>query len=264
MNIVVINSKGGVGKSTISIQIAATYIYQLTGKKVNHYEFDDENQDNISFKKSSVVNIHTQTVAKTDLREKLADILIDKKNIVIDVGANKTTVYFLRGLLDSGMIYAIDLFIVPLTDGESDALSAIRIYKTIKDVNPNAKILFALNRVQSHRSVYSQFNIFLGDKRNIFNEKGIVEMLPENDRHFIQVDDSDTIKYSKNFGLTILELATNTRNIESELKEALINNASKEILKTLSFKKGVKDDCLVYVESNLLPIFNKIDNIINN
>ena len=79
MNIAVINSKGGVGKSTISIQIAATYIYGLTGKKVNHYEFDDENQDNISFKKSSIVDIHTQAVAKTDLREKLADILIDKK-----------------------------------------------------------------------------------------------------------------------------------------------------------------------------------------
>jgi len=263
MNIVVINSKGGVGKSTISIQIAATYIYQLTGKKVNHYEFDDENQDNISFKKSSIVNIHTQTVAKTDLKEKLADILLDKENIVIDIGAGKTTVYFLRGLLNSGMIYTIDLFIIPLSDGESDALGAIRIYKTIKDVNPNAKILFALNRVQSNRSVSSQFNIFLGDKRNIFNEKGIIEMLQENDRHFIQIEDSDTIKYSKNFGLTILELATNTRDIESELKKALDDNASKDVLKTLSFKKSIKDDCSAFVKSNLLAIFNKIKTVIN-
>ena len=263
MNIVIINSKGGVGKSTISMQIAATYLYQLTKKKVNHYEFDDENRDNISFDKSQIVNTEAKQVARTNLRDTLADVLLEENNVVIDVGANKTTVYFLEALLDSGMVHSVDLFIVPLMDGESDAISAIKIYQIIKDTNPEANILFALNRVNTNRDINSQFNIFLGDKRGIFNDKGMIDNIPQEDKNFIQIEDSDAIKHSKNFGVTIWELAYNERDIGKEIKEALNTNANIQLIKTLSFKKGIKDDCASYLRTNLTPIFKEIDMILN-
>ena len=264
MNIVTINSKGGVGKSTISMQIAATYLYQLKNEKVNHFEFDDENKDNSSFDKSEIVNTFTQKVARTNLRDTLTDILLENENVVIDIGANKTTVYFLEALLESGMIFNIDLFIIPLMDGESDALSAIRIYSIIKDTSPNAKILFALNRVNSTRDINSQFNIFLGDKRGIFNDKGLIEELPLENRKYIKIADSDAIKYSKNFGMTIWELANNNRDMGQEIKDALSTGADKQLIRTLSFKKGIKDDCTAYLRTNLIPIFSEIDKIVEN
>ena len=264
MNIVLINSKGGVGKSTISMQIASTYIFQTTGKKVNHFEFDDENQDNISFKKSSIINTYSQKVDKTNLRETLTDILMDYTNVVIDVGANKTTVNILDALLKSGMIFKVDIFIVPIMDGESDANSAIKIYQKIKDMDENATIVFALNRLHTNKDVNSQFDIFLGDDRSIFNEKGIIESIPQKDRHIIKLEDSDVIKYSKNFGLTIWELALTNRDIGIEIKDALNKETNKELIKTLSFKKGIKDDCLNYLKTNLHPTFLEIDKIISN
>jgi len=245
------------------MQIAATYLYAKSGKKANHFEFDDENQDNIAFSKSEIVNTYSSTVAKTNLRNKLTDILLDNENVVIDVGANKTTVYFLQALLESGMIFKINLFIVPLMDGESDAISAIKIYQIIKEVNPDANIVFALNRVNTNKEVKSQFNIFLGDDRGIFNDNGVISNIPLEDRNVIKLDDSDAVKYSKNFGLTIWELANNNRDIGNELREALNKGTNKELIKTLSFKKGIKDDCLSYLETNLAPIFQEIDKVLN-
>jgi len=262
LNIVIINSKGGVGKSTISIQIASAFIFESTGKKVNHFEFDDENQDNVSFKHSSIIQTFTKQVAKTNLTNTMSDILVDNENVVIDVGANKTTVYVLEALLKSGMIYKVDLFIVPLTDGESDALSAIRIYNQIKNTHKDANILFALNRLSKDKELNSQFDIFLGDKRNIFNNFGQIENIPKKDRHIISLDDSDVIKYSKNFGLTIWELAVSTRDIEKEMKDALRLGTDKELIKTLSFKNSIKQNCLEYLQTNIHPAFAVIRSMI--
>jgi cellulose biosynthesis protein BcsQ len=259
MKIVVLNSKGGVGKSTISIQVASAYIFSKTGKKISHYEFDDENQDSMSFRSSEVMSVNASQVARTDLRSDITDIILEHENLVLDIGANKTTVYFLEALIDSGMIHAIDLFIIPLMDGENDALSAVRIYHLLKDIDNEIKVLFALNRVNSSRDINSQFNIFLGDNREVFNDRGVIEEVPNSDREYIKVEDSDAVKYSKNFGMTIYELANLDRDLGKEIRDAIKSRADKQVIKVLSFKKFVKDSCKDYLRSNLEPIFSKLD-----
>jgi len=50
LKVAVISSKGGVGKSTISMQLITPYLYEKNGSNpIAHYEFDDENQDSLSF-----------------------------------------------------------------------------------------------------------------------------------------------------------------------------------------------------------------------
>jgi cellulose biosynthesis protein BcsQ len=260
--IVVLNTKGGVGKSTISVQVGVAYLYAKTRQKIDHFEFDDENQDAAAFYDSSILNIHHEKVERAELREKITDTLVDYENVVIDVGANKTATKFLDALIDSGMLNMLDLIIIPLMDGENDATSAANTYFKIKEANKDVKIIFALNRVNTTRELRSQFNVFLGDPREIFNNCGIIDSIQEIDRRYIKLTDSDTIKYSKNFGKTVWELAKVDRNLEDELKEAIIEKKDKKTIKLLSFKTAVQKDCQKFTEDVLEPIFRYFNDLL--
>ncbi len=260
--IAVINTKGGVGKSTISMQLVVPYLYQKFKNPISFFEFDDENEDSISFEKSKLVWLEKVRVAGRDLREELREILLLDNHICLDVGANKTAVYVIDALLDSGMIYTLDVAVIPLMDGELDATSAIQIYQKFKNANPNLKTIFALNRWNENREVESQFDIFLGDKYGFFDTKGVINYIDERDRNYLVLADSDAIKYSRAFGITLWEFANQSLDVDKELKEAIAKGASKEEIKRLSFKKALKIDCEKYNQRILRKAFKKLDEIL--
>ncbi len=260
--IAVINTKGGVGKSTISMQLVVPYLYQKSQNPISFFEFDDENEDSVSFERSKLVWLEKVQVAGKDLREELRDILLLENHIVMDVGANKTTVYVLESLIDSGMVYALDAVVIPLMDGELDATSAINIYQKFKNANPSIKTVFALNRWNENRELESQFDIFLGDKYGFFDTKGVINYIDEKDRNYLVLADSDAIKYSRAFGITLWEFANQDMDVDAELKEAIEKGASKEEIKRLSFKKSLKSDCEKYNDRILKKAFAKLDEIL--
>ncbi|MRI83734.1 MAG: hypothetical protein C6I00_04865 [Nitratiruptor sp.] len=257
--IAVINTKGGVGKSTVSMQLIVPYLYRKSQNPVSFFEFDDENEDSISFEKSRLVWLEKVRVAGRDLREELREILLLENDIVMDVGANKTTVYLLDALIESGMIYALDGVVIPLMDGELDAISAIQLYQRVKNAHPQIKTLFVLNRWNEMRDLELQFDIFLGDKYGFFETKGVINYIDEADRNYVVLADSDAIKYSRAFGVTVWEFANMQLDLDRELKEAIERGASKEEIKILSFKKSLKTDCENYKERILEPAFRQLD-----
>jgi len=125
--IIVLNSKGGVGKSTTSTQILAPYLYIKNGQndKVNLIEFDDENEDSLSFQDSEILTPKRVKIEGNDLDSALTDNVLDFDNVVLDIGGNKTTTFVINSLIDSGIINAFDLIVIPLTDGEQDAVNVI-------------------------------------------------------------------------------------------------------------------------------------------
>ncbi|MRJ02444.1 MAG: ParA family protein [Epsilonproteobacteria bacterium] len=260
--IAVVNAKGGVGKSTVSMQLIVPYLYQKGGNPISFFEFDDENEDSISFEKSRLVWLEKVRVAGQDMREELRDILLLENDIVMDVGANKTTVYVVDALIHSGMVYALDAVIIPLMDGELDAISAINLYQKIKNANPKIKTLFVLNRWNEMRDLELQFDIFLGDKYGFFETKGVINYIDEADRNYVVLADSDAIKYSRAFGITVWEFANMELDLDRELKEAIERGANKEEIKILSFKKSLKTDCENYKKRILEPAFKEIEKIL--
>jgi hypothetical protein len=262
--VLVMNAKGGSGKSTVATQVVLPWLYLHASKQAAHYyEFDDENrQKEWALQATEVAVPQLARVSQTELRDKMADILLQKDySVCIDVGANKTSVAIQEALFDSGMIHAIDVTVIPVMDGEIDATNAISIAKAIREVS-DVPVVFVLGRQNLMRELKSQFNLFLGDDRQFLQQKGMIDELPEKDRQYFVMPDSDAIKYSRLFGVTLWEVSQVQKDFNQEIKEAMRNGADADEIKFISFKKGVYRDCVAYHDDVLTPAFSLLDTII--
>jgi len=263
--IAVISSKGGVGKSTISMQLIIPYLFKKNQhKRVHHYEFDDENNDSANFWASEISHRKQISVASPILREELAQIFSKDEYICLDIGANKTTMTVVEALNDSGMINFLDLIVIPILDGEQDGINASFIYSVLKGYNPNLKFVFVLNRVKDMEYAHYQFENYFGDTRGIFkNINAVVDNLFEEDKkNYLMMLDDEIIKYSRRFGLTIYEIYQQKKDFIQALKSSLSNLSREEEIKLLSFKNYISKSATFYVEDILSIAFKRLDKIL--
>lgn len=261
LKVLVVSSKGGVGKSTVSMQIVAPFLYEKNDKNpISFYEFDDENIDSLSYGGSKLSHRESIDVEEFVIMDKFIEILSKDEFCCIDVGGNKSTSLCLETLNDCGMIDQIDLVIIPLLDGEQDAINAKKVYTRLKQINENIQIAFALNRVKNINYVKYQFDNFFGDVRGIFEDadavvKNIDKTHVEN---YICLEDSDIIKYSRKFGMTIYEIAVQERDFISEFKDA----SQEKQKKLIAFKNYVYQHSKKYYQNILVPSFKKLETIL--
>lgn len=261
LKVLILSSKGGVGKSTLAMQVITPYLYEKNNQeKINFFEFDDENIDLLSYGGSILSNRESIDVEEFVIMDKFIEILSQEQCCCIDVGGNKSTTLCLETLDSCGMMNEIDLVIIPLLDGEQDAVNAQKIYKQVLEMNPEANIAFALNRVKNAKFVEYQFDNFFGDIRGIFDNQNFLlnEVEERHKKNYIIIEDSDIIKYSRKFGMTIYEIAAQDRDFISEFKET---RQEKE-KKILAFKNYVYQNGKKYYENTLKESFRKLDIII--
>ena len=260
MKILVISSKGGVGKSTVSMQIVAPYLYEKNNfQPIKFYEFDDENSDSLSYGGSELTKRKLIEVEDEILFTQMLEILGQDENVCIDVGGNKSTTMALNAMIKTGAIYEVDMAIIPLLDGEQDAINASKIYQQLKSANDNLKIVFALNKVKNLKYLKYQFDNFFGDIRGIFNDvNALIHILEDDEKeNYIAILDDSVIKYSRKFGTTIYEIANQNRDFRMELNK--VNDIKEK--KLIGFKNLVYTDCKKYLENVIKPIFEKLDYI---
>jgi MinD-like ATPase involved in chromosome partitioning or flagellar assembly len=262
MKFIVLNTKGGVGKSTLSMQILAPFLYVKNGQndKVNLIEFYDENSDSKSFDNSNIVIAKRYKISGNDLDSTLTDISLDNDNLIVDVGGNKTTTYMLDSLKNTNLIDVFDCVFIPLTDGEQDAINAINVYNKIRDLSNDIKVIFALSRVNKSYDTQIQFLDFYGDKKGRIDDRvGYIEDIKEDDRNIIKIDDNESIKISRAFGLTVFELANqNIDDLKEKMKQYLREkNTAKSkkasyritlINKAIQFKNDVINECFKHID----------------
>ena len=129
--IIIPQTKGGVGKSTVAMQVIAPYLYKKHGKKITYIEIDDENNDSQSFTRTEIVNkrmLGTNRI--TDLDELI--LMDDKHEVIVDVGGNKTSSLVLDEIKKVGSFGNVK-WIIPLGDGELDGKNAIATMKKIRN-----------------------------------------------------------------------------------------------------------------------------------
>lgn len=264
LKIIVVSSKGGVGKSTISMQLIAPFLYEFNGNNpVSFYEFDDENSDCLSYGDSKLTKRRIVEVSSPILREDLTDMFLKEETACFDIGGNKTTTIVLNAFNESGMIHFVDLVVIPLLDGEQDGINAIVIYSILKDMRPDLKFIFVLNRAKNHRYVEYQFDNFFGDIRGIFeNNNSVINCIFGEDDNYIAMIDDDIIKYSRRFGLTIYEIAHQNKDFISLLKLNMQEMSPEQEIKLTSFKNYIKKTSDTYYEDVLILGFSKLKSIL--
>ena len=221
VNVIVVNTKGGAGKSTTAMQTISTY-FLAKAQEVELLELDNQNQDAKIFSKSKIKSrqINVDANAK-DLNQTIRDLFLgeDKNNKVMDIGGNATTSNFLQSLKSTHMYNMVDLFIIPMSGGSQDLKNAKDTLQMILVMNSNANVLFALSRVRNPKRVQFQYGDFLQDEK--------LKKYP-----YIILPESDCIDLSRKLKKTVYELAQDEQekeNINSKLLEAFDKNDKNSI-----------------------------------
>ncbi|NPA10789.1 MAG: hypothetical protein GXO62_00925 [Epsilonproteobacteria bacterium] len=260
LKLITISSKGGVGKSAISMQILAPYLYEKNNKEpINYYEFDNENVDLLSYGDSQLTKREQIEIEEFIVADKLIEVFSQDAHSVIDIGGNKSASMILEAIETSGIGELIDLAVIPMLDGEQDAINAKKVYDQLKAANPNMNIVFALNRVINPKYVEYQFENFFGDVRGIFKNIFYLQSYIDKKDNYITIDNSDLIKFSRRFGITIYEIANAQRDFTSQIK----NHKDINEAKLLMFKNYIYQNSKRYYESTIKKCFGKFEEILN-
>ena len=148
MNLAVVNTKGGVGKTTIASMVLPLLFAKerREGKSVKVYEIDDNNKS--TFAKNSVINFKTIKVKDAedvlDMVQMDIDMSEDTINI-IDCGGGNDTVAVLNYIKEiklQGLAY-----IIPTNDDIEQLNNVKQTISLIRSIDMEAKIVLVLNRV---------------------------------------------------------------------------------------------------------------------
>lgn len=255
--IVIPQTKGGVGKSTVAMQVIAPYLYKKHGKKITYIEIDDENNDSQSFTRTEIVNKKMLSTNKLNELDELI-LMDDNHEVIVDVGGNKTSSLVLEEIKKVGSFGNIK-WIIPLGDGELDGKNAIATMKKIKkiEINSQNNMLFALNRAISMEPDYlqEQFINFFGH-RYLQSNSVICDFVK--DPKYFAVKNDKVITMSRYLGSTVWEMAHNNTDFTQKAIQSKELGDLDSARKYLFFKR-LQTDAKDYVLHSLNPIFCLLD-----
>ena len=256
--IIIPQTKGGVGKSTLAMQVIAPYLYKKHGKKITYIEIDDENNDSESFNRTEIVN---KRMLQTNKLKELDEMILmdDNHEIIVDVGGNKTSTLVLEEIKKVGTFDNVK-WIVPLGDGELDGKNAIATMKKLKKIESNAEdnLIFALSRAISTENDYleEQFINFFGH-RYLGSNSTITDIVQN--PNYIPIVNDKIITISRYLGSTVWEMAHNNTDFAKKAIEAKELGDVESARKYLFFRR-IQTEAKDYVLNNLNGVFCSLDN----
>ena len=255
--IIIPQTKGGVGKSTVAMQVIAPYLFKKHGKKITYIEIDDENNDSKSFTRTEIVN---KRMLGTNKLSELDELILmdDNHEVIVDVGGNKTSSLVLEEIKKVGSFGNVK-WIIPLGDGELDGKNAIATMKKIKKIEEKSEdnMLFALNRAISTEPDYveEQFINFFGHK---YLESNSVLCDFVKDPKYFAVKNDKVITMSRYLGSTVWEMAYNNTDFAKKAMQAKELGDLDSARKYLFFRR-IQTEAKDYVLGTLNKIFFDLD-----
>ncbi|WP_248747866.1 hypothetical protein [Pseudomonas sp. MWU12-2037] len=202
-----VSTKGGVGKSTLSQQVAATYLLSRLGQ-ANLIELDDLNLDS-AWMNDSAVKTTQQPVGDDAMRAVEAVMFGQGRNsFVLDVGGNRTAESTLSSLGEAGLLSRFDLILIPLRDEGQDCENARRTIQLLLDADPECRIALFLNDI----SLQTQS---LEDPRLLEDFAEVFDLAHEFHLHLLVMPRIERYGRSRRIGKTIFELAEEAAELET-------------------------------------------------
>jgi len=293
---IVINSKGGVGKSTTSVEFVVPFLYKMCGfteKKIKLFEVDSKNNTVELYKNSAL--FHGFLLKEKD--DELKNVCIKEFSkldrdypLIFDIGVDafdRAFEVFKNVVYNQDIIYCL-----PTKPSEGDTNNTAKTVEAIKKADPKANIIvFCTDSVSdSDESLKNEFGVLFG-RYVQYEENKFIEPLfkrvniPEK---YVAIKKSELfIKAPTSYRTTIYDASLYGSQIhkigeptEIELKmDSLLTqmkalqkdpkatqadkdklNAESEVL---SFHMNFYKECNGYVNEFFLPKFKEFQKLIN-
>lgn len=242
-NFIIVNTKGGVGKSTIALNILPALLYKNSDDKIYYYQLDNNNKLNI---KSKFIDI--KEFKLNNLTDVLTSIEFSDNDInIIDCGGGDDTKIILKELENS--ILENLIFIVPVSKNLSIRHNIFDTVKLINEKFTNPKIYLFLNYINSIDNIHNEFiNIFGNELYDIapvnlskYNIKNIFGYIPETNLFSI-------FEFKKEI---LLDAFLNSKSI-SENDKIMLKNKKEKIYERVNNNEITKEEGLLEYQN-----FNK-------
>lgn len=187
-NYIIVNTKGGVGKTSIATQIIPCLFQGAS--KINILELDNNNISNLSNTNLNIRTFKINDDANSAINKVYFNVLTQRDVVnIIDVGGGddtKNVLSYIHKIIARGFTY-----IVPINNDISQIKNALETIKIIKKIDENAPIFLILNRCKSlsSQAIKEQFiGVFGSEKWGIKGKLAEIEAIPE--LHIEAVEDS--------------------------------------------------------------------------
>ncbi|KAE8436901.1 hypothetical protein [Vreelandella piezotolerans] len=235
MRVLVFNSKGGCGKSTVTREI-------LAGPHASNYvvvEIDDLNQTQTGYGEKGIFK-------KVELlkREEIPNLLMllnEHDNVVVDVGADNITAT-LDAMLNYNLFDDIDRVVIPMKSGRTDCENALLTYESIY---PHCKdIKFVFVERDDSEPLEEQYSVFFKNLQRIKIDK-------LNDKNFATIASSDAFIDAQDSRELVVDIAKGPDYKAQALKAKEENDMAS--FKELMSKELRKRTAAILVEKTITP-----------
>ncbi len=254
--ILVINTKGGSGKSTASMQLLAPWVLERTGKAAL-VELDDENHDSADFTDSAIESERVKVGKEVDAEFAVDELIArtDNAYVIADIGGNRTSAMALQHIGARGYDAFIDMIVIPVSGPGQDVLNAKKTLNHVRELMPDydGKILMVMTRTTStdvpsvRRRMPDAFALF--DKEKL---SGPIILPADN-----------AFPMSRMLKMSAWEIAQQGAELKSELRTAMRNARNNpERREELAMLTSVVNDSITLSE-HLKTQFDALDKVLD-
>ena len=250
-NILVVNTKGGVGKSFVATQILPLALNN-NNSNINIFELDNNNKTTL---KSNLINFKNLNTSNLD--EILFDVSFsDEITNIIDAGGGNDTIQVIEALAKNDV--EIDYFIIPILKDFEVTKNLLDTINLIKKEFENPKITIILNKLNND---YKKEFIYIFGAQD-YGIEGILGELE--DIKILAIKDYNEIDIVKNiYNTTAKDLLETGQEIIDNFAEykAEWHKEAKEtedprsyFAKKMGFYRLIKN--LIQIQTNIKTLFN--------